>query len=246
MSRLSNLSSLSREELVLLSRMAEQSERHEEMLEFIKIFISSSATELSSDERNIVSVAFKNVVGTRRNAWRVCNSIAKKEAQRGNEEHKSQALAYKDRVETELRTYCEDILRLIDSHLLVNATSNEGKIFLTKMKGDYYRYICEFAQGDYLELSSNNAKKYYQEAFTMAETTLDATHPSRVGLALNFSVLFYEIFNDHEEAIRVAQKAFEEGIQNLENVTDEQNYKESTMILQLLRDNISLWTADDN
>lgn len=248
MSKLSNPSSLSNEELLLLSRMAEQSERHEEMLEFIKLFIHNTSAELSSDERNIVSVAFKNVVGTRRNAWRVMNSIEKKEAQRGNEQHKAQACAYKVKVEAELKSYCGEILSLIDSHLLVHASSSEGKIFFVKMKADYHRYICEFGKEQCFEESSNSAKNFYQEAFTMAEETLDPTHPSRVGLALNFSVLYYEIFNDHAQAIKIAQKAFDEGIQNLENITNEQNYKESTMILQLLRDNISLWTseADDN
>jgi 14-3-3 protein epsilon len=116
------------------------------------------------------------------------------------------------------------------------------------MKGDYYRYICEFAQGQYKDDSSKNAQENYQQALNIAEQALDSTHPSRIGLALNFSVFNYEILGQHASAISIAQKAFDDGIANLENVTDEQAYKESTMILQLIRDNISLWTtdADDN
>ena len=171
-------------------------------------------------------------------------SIEHKEHQRGNEANKTRALAYKEKVEGELRSYCREILRTIDGELLPKVESDEGKIFFIKMKGDYYRYICEFAQGDYREESANNAKTAYLEAFTKAEATLDSTHPSRIGLALNYSVFFYEILNNHTEAIKIAQKAFDEGIQNLENLTDEQAYKESTMILQLLRDNISLWTSE--
>ena len=112
------------------------------------------------------------------------------------------------------------------------------------MKADYYRYTCEFAQGTYKDESSKNAQECYQEALSIAERALDTTHPSRIGLALNYSVFNYEILGHQDEAIKIAQKAFDEGIQNLENLTDEQAYKDSTMILQLLRDNISLWTAE--
>ena len=244
MGKLENTESLSKEELLLLSRMAEQCERYEEMLEFVRQFISRSSAELSDDERNILSVAFKNVVGTRRTAWRVLNSIEGKEGHRGNAEHRAQAATYKEKVEAELRSYCREILRIIDSELIPKTESNEGKVFFIKMKGDYYRYICEFALGQYKDESSKNAQECYQQALNIAEESLDSTHPSRIGLALNYSVFNYEILGQHEDAIKIAQKAFDQGIENLENLTDEQAYKESTMILQLLRDNISLWNSE--
>lgn len=244
MGKLENLSGLSKEELLLLSRMAEQTERYEEMIEFVRHFISKCDSELAEDERNILSVAFKNVVGNRRTAWRVLNSIEQKESRRGNEENKTRASAYKEKVEGELRSFCREILRVIDTDLIPKAASDEGKIFMIKMKGDYYRYICEFAQGQYKEESSKNASECYQQALTLAESALETTHPTRIGLALNFSVFNYEILSQHGEAIKIAQKAFDEGIANLENLTDEQAYKESTMILQLLRDNISLWNSE--
>ena len=244
MGKLDNLSNLSKDELLLLSRMAEQSERYEEMIEFVRHFITKCDSELTEDERNILSVAFKNVVGNRRTAWRVLNSIEQKEGRRNNEENKSRASVYKEKVETELRSFCREILRVIDNDLIPKAASNEGKVFMIKMKGDYYRYICEFAQGQYRDESSKNAQECYQQSLTLAEETLDTTHPTRIGLALNYSVFNYEILNQHSEAIKIAQKAFDEGIQNLENLTDEHAYKESTMILQLLRDNISLWTSE--
>lgn len=78
-----DLSTLSREQLVSLSRMAEQSERYEEMIQFVKAFIGHGG-ELSVEERNILSVAFKNVVGALRSAWRVLSSIIKKEERRNN------------------------------------------------------------------------------------------------------------------------------------------------------------------
>lgn len=244
MGKLDNLSSLSKDELILLSKMAEQSERYEEMIDFVRHFISKVTSELTVEERNILSVAFKNVVGNRRTAWRVLNSIEQKEARRGNEENKARAANYKEKVEAELRSFCREILRVIDNDLIPKTTSDEGKVFFIKMKGDYYRYICEFAQGQYKDENSKSAQEAYQQALTLAESSLDSTHPSRIGLALNYSVFNYEILNQQADAIKIAQKAFDEGIANLENLTDEQAYKESTMILQLIRDNISLWTSE--
>ena len=244
MGKLDNISHLSKEELLLLSRLAEQCERYDEMMDYVRHFISKCTSEFTDDERNILSVAFKNVVGNRRTAWRVLSSIESKEGRRGNEENKARAAAYKEKVEGELRSFCREILRIIDSDLLAKVSSDEGKVFFIKMKGDYYRYICEFAQGQYKDESSKSAQENYQQALNVAEGALDSTHPSRIGLALNYSVFNYEILGQHSAAIAIAQKAFDEGIANLENLTDEQAYKESTMILQLIRDNISLWTSE--
>ncbi|OMJ76102.1 hypothetical protein SteCoe_24605 [Stentor coeruleus] len=246
MGKLDNLSSLSKDELILLSKMAEQSERYEEMIDYVKHFISKATSEMTVEERNILSVAFKKVVGKRRTSWRVLKSIEQKESRRGNEENKTRAANYKEKVEAELRSYCGEILRIIDNELIPKSTSEESKVFFIKMKGDYYRYICEFAQGQYRDESSKNAQEAYQQALNLAETGFDSTHPSRIGLALNYSVFNYEILNQQADAIKIAQKAFDEGIQNLENLTDEHAYKESTMILQLIRDNISLWTSESD
>ena len=245
MVKLENLNSLSKPELLLLCRMAEQSERYEEMIEFVRAFITKEHTELTVEERNILSVAYKNVVGNRRTAWRVLNSIESKEARRGNEENKSRASAYKEKVEGELRSFCREILRLIDSDLLPHTNDSEGIDFYLKMKGDYHRYVCEFAQGQYREESSKSAQECYQQAYDKAVTDLDSTHPTRLGLALNFSVFNYEIMQQQSEACTMAQKAFDDAIQNLENLTDESAYKDSTMILQLIRDNLSLWTSEE-
>jgi len=71
---------------------------------------------------------------------------------------------------------------------------------------------------------------------TIAEQLL-VTHPIRLGLALNFSVFYYEVLNQPEEACSMARKAFEDAIAELDNVSEE-SYKDSTLIMQLLRDNV--------
>merc|ERR1712032_1277828 len=110
-------------------------------------------------------------------------------------------------------------------------------------KADYYRYIAEFSEGDAKTSAADNARKAYEEAQKVAEKDLAVTHPIRLGLALNFSVFQYEVLQNPEEACKMARSAFEDAIAELDNV-DEASYKDSTLIMQLLRDNLTLWTSD--
>merc|ERR1712087_1019500 len=112
-----------------------------------------------------------------------------------------------------------------------------------KMKADYYRYIAEFTEGDKKAAAAENARKAYDEAKKVAEVDLKVTHPIRLGLALNFSVFQYEVLDKPEEACKMARTAFEDAIAELDNVAED-SYKDSTLIMQLLRDNLTLWTSD--
>merc|ERR1712046_459549 len=89
-----------------------------------------------------------------------------------------------------------------------------------------------------------SAKKAYVAADAVASKELAVTHPIRLGLNLNFSVFQYEVLNEKDEACKMARDAFEQAIAELDSV-DESSYKDSTLIMQLLRDNLTLWTADD-
>ncbi|KAJ6337613.1 hypothetical protein OIU76_007318 [Salix suchowensis] len=83
----------------------------------------------------------------------------------------------------------------------------------------------------------------YKAAQDIASADLAPTHPIRLGLALNFSVFYYEILNQSDKACSMAKQAFEEAIAELDTLGEE-SYKDSTLIMQLLRDNLTLWTSD--
>merc|ERR1712139_583133 len=110
-----------------------------------------------------------------------------------------------------------------------------------KMKADYYRYLAEFAEGAIKDDHSKNAAKAYDEA-TKKATELAPTHPIQLGLALNYSVFLYEVQSKSEEACDLAKQAFDDAIAELDTL-DEESYKDSTLIMQLLRDNLTLWTS---
>jgi len=112
-----------------------------------------------------------------------------------------------------------------------------------KMKGDYYRYLAEVASGDDRTAVVESSQKAYQEAFDVAKEKMQPTHPIRLGLALNFSVFYYEILNAPDKACALAKQAFDDAIAELDTL-NEDSYKDSTLIMQLLRDNLTLWTSD--
>merc|ERR1711920_96372 len=153
------------------------------------------------------------------------------------------AKEYCKKVETELQKICDTILGLLDGNLIGKASSGESKVFYQKMKADYYRYIAEFTDGDAKSRAAESARAAYQEAHNVAEKDLAVTHPIRLGLALNFSVFQYEVLNNPDEACKMARTAFEDAIAELDNVAED-SYKDSTLIMQLLRDNLTLWTSD--
>jgi len=63
-------------------------------------------------------------------------------------------------------------------------------------------------------------------------------------LALNFSVFYYEILNAPDQACHLAKQAFDDAIAELDTLSEE-SYKDSTLIMQLLRDNLTLWTSSE-
>ncbi|KAM7310337.1 14-3-3 protein epsilon [Ixodes scapularis] len=146
-------------------------------------------------------------------------------------------------VEAELREICQDILDVLDKHLIPTASTGESKVFYYKMKGDYHRYLAEFATGNDRKEAAENSLVAYKAASDIAMTELPPTHPIRLGLALNFSVFYYEILNSPDRACRLAKAAFDDAIAELDTLSEE-SYKDSTLIMQLLRDNLTLWTSD--
>lgn len=89
--------------------------------------------ELTVEERNLVSVGYKNVIGARRASWRILSSIEQKEEARGNEQNARRIKEYRQRVEDELAKICNDILSVIDKHLLPSSSTGESTVFYYKM-----------------------------------------------------------------------------------------------------------------
>ncbi|XP_015263466.1 PREDICTED: 14-3-3 protein gamma [Gekko japonicus] len=233
-----------REQLLQKARLAEQADRYDDMVATMKN-VTELNEPLSNEERNLLSVAYKNVVGARRSSWRVISSIEQKTSADGNEKKIEMVRAYREKIEKELEAVCQDVLSLLDNYLIKNCseTQYESKVFYLKMKGDYYRYLAEVATGEKRATVVESSEKAYSEAHEISKEHMQPTHPIRLGLALNYSVFYYEIQNAPEQACHLAKTAFDDAIAELDTL-NEDSYKDSTLIMQLLRDNLTLWTSD--
>ncbi|GAA6108629.1 tyrosine 3-monooxygenase/tryptophan 5-monooxygenase activation protein, theta polypeptide b [Tachysurus ichikawai] len=230
---------MDRADLVLKAKLAEQAERYEDMVSFMSR-VTKTSQELSNEERNLLSVAYKNVVGTRRLAWRVISNVDSNPEE--SDKKPEVVKLYREKVEHELRDICNDVLELLNKYLIENTASYENKVFYLKMKGDYFRYLAEVAPKND-KSAITDSQQAYQEAFELSKKEMPPTHPIHLGLALNFSVFYYEILNSHVEACNLAKEVLEKATAEV-NSLNEDSYKDSTIIMQLLRDNLTLWTSD--
>jgi len=237
-----NVDELGKAELLDAAKLAEAAERYKDMCEFLHklVKMKCEANEtLSVEERNLLSVAYKNVVGTKRQSWRMLTQ--------GNFDTlpKQQLDDYRGTIEEELNEVCNEVIKLLEDTTKVAKnedadTKKEDLVFYLKMSGDYYRYLSEFQT---TETNQKTAETFYEEATGVAEAHLPETHPTRLGLALNYSVCCYEITDKKELACTIAKKAFDSAIEKLDTLNDS-SYKDSTLIMQLLRDNLTLWTSE--
>lgn len=224
--------------LVEMARLAEQTERYDDMANTMKK-LTKEKKVLETDERNLLSVAYKNVVGARRSSWRVMSSVESKD---NDEKKKALVKTYKEDIEKELTSICNEVLELLEDPLIPNAKDTESKVFYHKMRGDYHRYLAEVAPDD-----DSDSKTKSEEAYCTAckcSEEMSPTDPIRLGLALNHSVFYYEICSNQEKACQLAKKAFDDAIAELDSLKED-SYKDSTLIMQLLRDNLTLWTSDN-
>lgn len=234
----------SREALIARAKIAEQVQRYDEMAALIKNAVEKNPV-LNNDERNLLSVAYKHMAGTRRQSWRVLSSIEQK-AEMENSERVDMVRAYREQIESEIEKICYELLQILDGYTLKAGPNVESQVFYNKMKGDYYRYMAEVMQvPEKRKKLVNQTNKAYNIAMTLATENMPAVHPIRLGLALNYSVFLYEIKNSEKKASTIAKQAFDEAINDVEMLRKHE-YKDSTLIMQLICDNMKMWADTAN
>ena len=233
----------SREEYVYLAKLYERAERFPDMVKAINKYVELDP-KLTKDERNILSAGYKNIISDKRASWRLLNSMEKKEEKKNS----SQSLnikEVKDNIERELNLICEEIQKIIDKFLIPNVSDPEMKVFFLKLKGDYYRYKCEFASDKEFDIACEKAENVYKEAYDLANKEIPITNSTRLGLALNYSVFYYEIKGLKEQACTIAKNAFDESMKVLDDL-EKSKAKDTLLIIQLLKENLILWSNEMN
>ena len=184
-----------------MARVAEQAERFDDMVGYLQGVVTNKSEDFTTEERNLLSVGFKNQIGSKRTAIRTISAI---EQNPKYSKFNNGLSEYKKKIESELYDQCLSIVDIVKEKCMKVAATDETKAFFYKMIGDYYRYVAECASEDKLEIVKNGALENYQLAQTSSES-LNACNPIRLGLALNFSVFHYEVMNNHKQACELGE-----------------------------------------
>ncbi|TBU43349.1 14-3-3-like protein [Dichomitus squalens] len=238
--------SLSRLDCLFLAKIADQAERYHDVIAQLKDIINDHNAQLTIDERNLLSIAYKNLTATLRASWRTIDALQKKEALSSTRRQVKLMRVQKDRIERDLDKLCRDVVDLLEKQLIPAASDGEEKVFYSKMRGDYYRYLAELTRLNSQEELGKASLEAYKFAYRHALATLPPTHPTRLGLALNFAVYFHDIMRSPERACHLAKHAFDEAVAAAvaDASTAMSNIEDALMILQLMKDDLILWRGE--
>jgi len=223
---------------IFLARVAEQAERFEDMVGYLSAVLEVKAGDVTADERNLISVAFKNLISSKRAA---CRTIAAIEQNPKYSKFGDALAKYKTEIEGQLISDCEKVIGIINDKVLAKSCENEAKAFFVKMVGDYYRYIAENAKDAKLEDVKNKALDAYKEANGLE---LPPCNPIKLGLALNFSVFYYEVMKNPKEAVDLADKALQDALDKIDEL-EEDDFRDAKSIIELLKENLTLWKEEE-
>ena len=220
-----------------MARVAEQTERFQDMYDFMKPVVQEKGIDISVDERNLLSTAFKNLVAQRRVAWRTIKAI---ELNDKYNKYSDSIISYRKKLETRLFRDCEAIIELIQLNILQKSPTEEVKAYFLKTCADYYRYIAEISQGMKLLESKEQARKLYDEANSIV---LPACNPVKLGIVLNLAVFYYEILQDYKRACAVADRALSDALEKIDDL-EEEDFREAKATIELLKENLQIWKEE--
>ena len=221
--------------------LAEQCDKYEEMVEFLEEEFKKREIDISPDERNLLSIAYKNNINNTRSALRTIMAYESKEKKKENSSFLPYILFYKKEISNKLLDQYQRTIKFVEDYLINKAKDNEAIVFYKKMIGDYNRYI-EESVFIIKNQATNDALKYYEEAKEKAEE-LPILNPIKLGLYINLSVFYYDIINDHKKAIDITKSIIEEAEKELPYIDEDADENRDTIsIYNLLKENLEDWS----
>ena len=229
------------EELSTLAQVAEISERFEDAVKYIEELIKKKKEDLSKEEKNIFYKSYKYIINSKRCSLRTTYIIEEKERK-----HSSQFIPivtnFKSILETEIHEICRNIINIINNFLLKKVLTEEAKVFYLKMKADYFRYLCEIFPPNEKINYMEECEKAYKEALDLAQN-FPWSNPTKLGLSLNYSVFYYDIKKNTNQAIKIGKEAIKGAKKQLDKIKEEED-KDAAFTLQVLKENILIWEKE--
>lgn len=248
-----------RQELLFLARHAEQAQRYHDMAVITRHLVHFTGGKLSREERTLFYIAHVRIILPIRNAIKVLNQHFASPATAGL------AQEYRRYLHHELKTFCFTLIDFIQTSLVTPLhTLPDHVVFFLKMVGDLYRYVAELNPLSHIAPTNSHVsvavgkspqyqsqhqyyymylcRHYYHEAALVAEKYFAIAQPLRLGVLLAYAVAAFELFRDYKTACEITKMCFDKAIVKIETL-EEEDYRDSTLLLQLMRDNLQLWVA---
>jgi len=198
--------------------------------------LSVSRDPLTPEDEATVSVVTKARIDSLRRARRIISVVEEREENKGKVNRVISLRSFKTKIEEELAQLLNQFINSIDTSFLNKPTSEPSRILFLKMKADYSRYLAEINK-----MNVQQVQTAYIQAFDAARSTLGPAHPLRTGIALNYSVFFYEILGNHDSAIQIAKMAYEEGTSAAKMLPVDE--KDDAMdVINLINSNLKNWS----
>ena len=234
------------EKEIYLAMLAEQCERYKDMIEILENLINKKKEEINSEEKNLISIAYKNYISEIRNSINIIISYENKELLKEKSFYLDYIKEYKEKIIKELEIECIKICNSIENIIKPKLETKELKVFFGKLKGDYYRYIAENTEGEIKKKYSDLCFKTYNESL-IESNNLSYKNSAKLGLLLNLSVYHYEVNFNIQQALNLANDTLNKAKEALNGVDeDNEEYKDAISIINLLYDNIQMWESDNN
>jgi len=243
---------------IFFALLAQQTNRYEEMISYLQTYISTQLKEeISKGLRNLLFIGYKNQLNPLRNSLRVIIAYETKEKRKEVSLYLPYIQIYKTKIENLLMTSINNNLNFIET-IIKNNTINtviENKIFFLKLKADLNRYICEISQGELKDKVMRDALLFYQESYSISKD-LYILNITKLGLILNYIVFLYEVMNDIEQSIKIANENIEKAKTEIENLENDESKKEEKNfgldddindikdLLSLIENNITTWKIE--
>jgi len=238
-----------RDAITYLVKNAERAERYGDMIQFARELVRIAEGALSTAERELVMIAYSRKIGILRTSYKVLEAELKVRQIDDLEEQVSFAgilLDYQRQLSEEIKQACVEGLDMFEGTLNPRKRDANSDLlacleYLREI-GDYNFYLAELTTDIGC---GKKAVEAYKEALDLAQNQLQlaCTHPSILHVTLNYTVCLREIFGETKQACQIAKVAFDAAIHKLDEL-DEASYKDATLILQLVRDNLTLWTTN--
>ena len=227
---------------IYLASLAQQSQRYDDMVEYLQDIINDKTRDLTKDERELLSMAYMNSVSKRTVALRTTSAYELKEKRRETSIYLPYIREYKAKLLNELVNLCDRFIASIDNKLLTKTSDSEAKVFYLKMKGEFFKFIASYGEGATKDDAIRNALDAYNKAAEEAKV-LAKVNPLSLELALSLSTFYYEIVNDQSKAIEIAENTIQSVSQELSNIDpdDSDDNRQSLSIYNLIRENLDMW-----